>query len=79
MSCTTMPGADLLDAVDDHLVALRHARGDDDVGAAVGADLQRAPLDLVLAVDDQHVIARLVDLQRRLRHDQPRLLRRARG
>ena len=32
----------------------------------------RALLDLVLAVDDQHVVARLVDLQRRLRHHQPR-------
>ena len=50
-----------------------HARGDDDVGAALRAGLHAALLDLVLVVDDQHVVAGLVDLQRRLRHHQPRL------
>ena len=39
----------------------------------VGAGLDAALLDLVLAVDDQHVIAGLVDLQRGLRHHQARL------
>ena len=61
---------DLLDAVDDHLVAFMQARGDDDVDAEIGSDLQRAPLDLVLGADDQiclqQVMADRVQLQQAL-------------
>ena len=69
-----LAGPHLLDAVDDHLLAFLHARGHDDVGAALRAGLHAPLLDLVLVVDDQHVVAGLVDLQRRLRHHQPRRL-----
>src|SRR5882757_1498807 len=64
----------LLDAVDDHVFALAHAGGHHDVGAEVGAGLHAPLLDLVLIGDDQRVIAGLVDLQRRLRDHQERLL-----
>ena len=39
----------------------------------LGPGLDAALLDLVLVVDDQHVVAGLVDLQGGLRHHQPRL------
>ena len=48
--------------------------GHDDVGAEVGAGLHAPLLDLVLIGDDQRVVAGLVDLQRRLRDHQARLL-----
>src|ERR1700716_755643 len=63
-----------LDAVDDHVFALAHAGGHHDVGAEVGAGLHAPLLDLVLIGDDQPVIAGPVDLQRRLRDHQARLL-----
>ena len=44
-----------------------HAGFDDDIGALLRAGLDAPLLDLVLAVDDQHVMAGLVDLERRLR------------
>src|SRR6266851_6753578 len=64
----------LLDAVDDHVFAIAHAGGHDDVGAEVGAGLHASLLDLVLIGDDQRVVAGLVDLQRRLWDHQARLL-----
>src|SRR6476661_4830384 len=52
----------LLDAVDDHVVALVQARGDNDIGVLVLAGLDAALLDFVPAVDHQHIGAGLVDL-----------------
>src|SRR5882724_11272807 len=46
-----------LDAVDDHVFALAHPGGHDDVGAQVGAGLHAPLLDLVLIGDDEHVVA----------------------
>lgn len=54
--------------------ALAQARGDDDVGVLVRAGLNGALFDLVLTVDDQHIVAGLVDLQGGLRNDHTRLL-----
>src|SRR5437773_12568856 len=58
-----LAGPHLLDAIDDHVLAFPQARGDDDVGGLVRPGLDPPLLDLVLAVDDQHVLAGLVDLQ----------------
>src|SRR4051812_39106832 len=63
-----LAGPDFLDAVDDDVLALAQARGDDDVGILVISGLDAALLDLVLVVDHQEVRAGLVDLHRGLRH-----------
>jgi len=64
--------AHLLNAVDDHLVAFLHARVHHHVGATVRAGLNAPLLDLVLGINDEDVVSRLVDLQRRLRDHQAR-------
>ena len=64
-----LAGAHLLNAVDDHVLACLEARRDDHIGVAVGAGMHRAPLDLVLAVDDERIVAGLIDLEGRLRDD----------
>src|SRR5260221_1828700 len=64
----------LLHAVDDDLLALLDAVLDDDVGALGRPGGDPALLDLVIGAHHQHVGAGLIDLQRRLRHDEARLL-----
>jgi hypothetical protein len=72
-----LAGAHLLNAVDDHVLAFFEARRDDHIGVAVGAGLHRAPLDLVLAVDDERIVAGLINLEGSLRDDQARRILKA--
>src|SRR5260370_11273328 len=69
-----LAGPHLLHAVDDDLLALLDAVLDDDVGALGRPGRDPALLDLVIGSHHQHVGAGLIDLQRRLRHDEARLL-----
>src|SRR5258707_3351745 len=64
----------LLHAVDDDLIAFLDAVLYDDVGALGRPGSDPALLDLVIGSHHQHVGAGLIDLQRRLRHDEARLL-----
>src|SRR6516162_1497474 len=72
-----LAGPHLLNAVDDHVLAFFEARRDDHIGVAVGAGLHRAPLDLVLAVDDERIVAGLINLEGSLRDDQARRILKA--
>src|SRR5690349_21219199 len=62
-----LTGPNLLDAFDDDVVAGRNSRLDHDVHALVRAGLDPALHDTMVLVDDQRVVTRLIDQQRRLR------------
>src|SRR5260221_7618025 len=64
----------LLHTVDDDLIALLDAVLDDDVGALGRPGRDPPLLDLVVGAHDKHIVAGLINLQRRLRHDKARLL-----
>src|SRR5712692_160647 len=64
-----------LHAVDDDLLAFLEPGLDDDIGLLLGAGLDAPDLGLVVAANDEHVAAGLVDLERCLRDDEARQLR----
>ena len=72
---TGAPGRTRLQALDDDLLAAGQALLDDDVGAALGAELDALD-DRLAVLDDEDIDALLVGDQRRLRHHDL-LLRRA--
>src|SRR6266851_4948235 len=64
-----------LHAVDDDLLAFLEPGLDDDIGRLLRTGLDAPDLGLVVAANDQHVAAGLVDLERCLRDDKAWLLR----